>query len=287
MQQGGKITGIKRLRDGEYVFTDRQGYTQYHSSYATASQAMRQSDATYRKKAKVAQRPPPTIQVVQYAPRTIGGQVTSERKYFDKGVATGAIQDVTVNWGNALIMKDPSPGGCLFSPEQGNDISNREGRNVYVYNIRLNGTIRVAPVDGLAVGTAPPTVRIILCMDKQTNGVQMAPGLLITSAGIGNHINDFQSTANFGRFQILKDLLIGTATPQGVGAGTLATFSTLGVVIPFKITHKFSSPLRVNFNASNNGNVADIVDNSFHLLAASDNTTPCTLTYQCRTSFVG
>jgi len=287
--QGGRqtLTGIKRQRDGEYVFTDRKGYTQYHSSYATASQSMRQSDATYRKKQKVASRPPPpTISVVQYAPRTPGGNVVSERKYFDSGKITTAIQNVAVDWSNAGCMMDPVA-NALFSPSQGNDISNREGRNVFVYNIRVTGTIRLRPQDGIVIGISPPTARILLVMDKQTNATQMTAQQLLAMTGPGNGLFYSQSTANFGRFQILKDLMYGMQPLTPGGPGTGATFSTMGQVVPFKITHKFSSPLRVNFNATNGGTVADIVDNSFHLICGIDNTVGCDLNYQVRTSFVG
>jgi len=288
--RGQPLTGIKRLRDGEYVFQDRKGYTQYHSSYATASQAMRQSDATYRKKIKsvAPQRPaPPTIQVVQYANRTPGGNVMSERKYFDGGKANTTIQNTSTNWSNAGCMQDIATTNCLFAPQQGNDISNREGRNVYVYNIRVTGEIRLTPVDGLTTGQIEPTVRLLLVMDKQTNATQMAAADLLLMGGAGNHTFDSQNTANFGRFQILKDQMFNLQPISCGGGGTAASFSTMGQTHAFKITHKFSTPLKVNFNGTNAGTVADIVDNSFHFIAGASNATAVTLNYQVRTSFVG
>jgi len=123
-------------------------------------------------------------------------------------------------------------------------------------------------------------------MDKQTNGATMNSEDLITSASGVPGTFQFQNTSNFGRFQILKDKII-TFPPFPIAANGGNLFQS-GNSRYFKIKYTFKTPLKVNFNSTNGGTVADIVDNSFHLLAGKYNVdTTVTLDYQVRVGFTG
>lgn len=224
---------------------------------------------------------------VMYVARTPGGQVNSERKYFDTRCATLAVQITNASFAGAEADPNVGGGNCLFSPTQGNDISNREGRSCYVHKITIQGVIEVNAQTGQAAVDQTQTCRLILCMDKQTNGTQMNSEDLIESTGGVPGTFQFQNTKNFGRFQVLRDKFVNFSQFTIAANGSGQVFQG-GQSKYFKLKYQFKTPIRVNFNATNGGTVADIVDNSFHLLAGRDNAdSPVSLDYQCRVSFTG
>lgn len=205
----------------------------------------------------------------------------SERKYFDSYNSTFLAQ-ANANWDTTV--KDPATLNTLFAPTTGNDISNREARNVYVHTIRIKGYLRIS--GDLSTVNLPkcPTVRIILVIDKQTNGTQMTGNNLMASS-TGDSILAFVNTANFGRFEILKDKMIQLDFPISAVSATNTSFPNTQRY--FKIKHTFKTPLRINFNSNDGGTVADIVDNSFHIVAAKTEAPGVAMVYNCRVGFTG
>lgn len=266
----------------------KRNYTTY-----SGSNRIRQGAIVYKRRApqNLYQRrfPPaqPRTPYKLYVPRTPGGQITSERKYKDYRCSSFAVAVTNSSFTSAEANPNVGAPGCLFAPVQGNDISEREGRNVYVHTIRIQGVIEVASQTGQSAIDMQQTCRLILCMDKQTNGTAMNSEDLIMSSGGVPGTFQFQNTGNFGRFQILKDKII-SFPPFPVAANGAGQVFQAGCSKYFKIKYTFKTPIKVNFNATNGGTVADIVDNSFHLLAGRDNAdTPVNLDYQVRVGFTG
>jgi hypothetical protein len=119
---------------------------------------------------------------------------------------------------------------------------------------------------------------LILFVDQQTNGVQ-ATGNQVIASGTGSNRhqvqNMHQSVESLGRFRILKDKQMIIQNPNfAVRVAQLnptpQTMAQNGLHKPFKMTYRFKKPLLVNFNAGNAGTVADIVDNSLHLIGHAD-----------------
>jgi len=272
--------GMKRLRDDDYVYQDDRGYTVYDSSPATPYKKMKSNVNQYRRPKAVGP------QVQSYVKRTPGGNVVSERKYFDTEVSDVLVSEAITAWTGTLT--DPATINTLFAPTQGNDISNREGRSCWVYNVKISGVVIVNPTDSTVAADDPPVIRLILCMDKQTNGTQMVGTDLIGSGTGAPMLYGFQNTSTFGRFQVLKDITL-TCPPFNIAWDvTNSEFKQSSVSMPFKMKYKWKSPLKVDFNNTNGGTVADITNNSFHLLAAeSEVDTPVGLSYKCRVSFCG
>lgn len=54
------------------------------------------------------------------------------------------------------------------------------------------------------------------------------------------------------------------------GSPTAGDVVQQGHRVGFKFTVNFKKPVVVHFNATNGGTVADVVDNSFHIVAAAD-----------------
>lgn len=183
-------------------------------------------------------------------------------------------------------MKDPTS-ACLFDPIPGTGIDNRIGRRVAVHSLKIRGEIEIPNVNDAAVGTqacAAILCRLIIVLDKQTNGAQMNSQNLIDS-GAGNLAWDmFQATAQFGRFRILKDKRIKLQNPNF--GSDLTVYDRCGLSYPFEYIFKFRKPILVHFNATGGGTIADIVDNSFHVLCAANNiaSNPY-IQYKCRTCY--
>lgn len=218
--------------------------------------------------------------------RSAGALVYSpETKYFDTLLSDSALTAST-NWTGT--EHNPTVQGTLFVPNQGTAINNRVGRKVAVQKIKIRGILNVpAQADQTGLDSSA-VVRLVLVQDKQSNGGQMQGEELMqapatATARLANQ--SFQSLANFGRFRVLKDMSIKLEQPQAV-SDAANNYDSGGYTKPFKISINFRKPVIVHFNATDGGTFADIVDNSFHLIAqASTISTAPTISYNCRTVF--
>lgn len=215
-----------------------------------------------------------------FVPRSFGNPMAIvERKYFDSTRTSNAL----VSWAASTASGEQDPGtlNTLFAPIQGDDYLNRQGRKVQVLSLKIRGTITYALQEGIA---DPPTfgfVRLLLVQDKQTNAAQLNSEDVVTGTIFG-----FQNAAFFGRFRVIKDKIINLQK-VAVSVTGANTFYYPGDQFPFKMKIKFRKPVLVHFNSTNGGTVADIIDNSFHIITgASSITTAPAITYTCRTTFV-
>ncbi len=218
-------------------------------------------------------RGPPVVQTV---PRTRGAVAyqVGEMKYYDAELATANLV-AAAGWAGTEF--DPSVTQeastvanplCLFAPKQGAQINQRIGRDAKVYKIKIRGHLIVPPTAADAAAPAAGLVRMLLIWDKQTNAAQAQGEVVMTvpeTAVALSAVNSYLSLANLGRFTILKDKSIKTGNLNGFNDAA-TTGSLNGGIYPFKFNHVFRQPVAVRFNAVNGGTVADIVDNSFHLL---------------------
>lgn len=216
-------------------------------------------------------------------PRTRGVYSKGEMKYFDSSVAQNPIVSSS-NWTGT--EQDPPTLNTLFVPTVGSAINQRIGREVKVMKIKIRGQIRTSTEQNQTVASPPTYVRLLLAQDEQTNAAQMQGEQLMTS-GSGDSVRaltTFQNLDNFGRFRVLKDKIITLQDPNITYDGT--NVEQNGLVRPFKMNVNFRKPVSVRFNATNGGSVADIVDNSFHVIANCFGTdgTPA-ITYSCRVCY--
>lgn len=229
--------------------------------------------------------------------RTRGGQVNSEMKYMDSYKDATNIAAITTDWQNSEM--DPTGtvnlGSAtvgnplnLCSPTVGAALNNRIGRQIEVRKIKIHGHIYVANQAVQGATDVPSKVRLILYQDMQTNAAQaqgedlMGPG----QAAGQLTINCFQDPKNFGRFRVLKDKMYQISDLNMAGSPGGNDVVQAGKIINWKMNVNFKTPVRVRFNATNVGTVADIVDNSFHILAAQVNSSyGAQLTYYCRVCY--
>lgn len=215
-------------------------------------------------------------------PRSIGAAVIGEMKYFDCEMGAGsAVAAVATTW-TAGSLKDPATtvnlGAaavanplCLFAPTVGSGLNQRVGRKVRVYKIKIRGYVQCTPQSAQTVGDGNAQIRYGLVLDKQTNAAQMTTAALFNGASAAQScISSFQNPNSFGRFAVLKDKVFAIQNLNITGSPTTGDLVQQGFMRPFKITHVFKKPLTVNFNATNGGTVADIVDNSFHFFIGTN-----------------
>ena len=235
-------------------------------------------------------------------------QPAGEMKYFDTYKTTTAVGVVTTTW-PAGAMVDPTTtvnlGAAavatplsLFVPTVGSALNQRIGRSVLVRKIKIHGQITAA-----ATGTnlaswepyLPQKVRVLLVQDTQTNAAQMTAAQLLNDAGASDTtINSYQNPNNFGRFRVLKDKDILVQDPNFSveynpdDEPQTGYARTNGLIRNFKFSVNFKTPVKVQFNATNGGTVLDIVDNSFHMLAACTGVStnhPPSISYYARVAF--
>lgn len=204
----------------------------------------------------------------RFTPRSLGNPMAvTERKYFDnERVAT--VPFVSSDWSGTLL--NPVTANTLFSPSQGNGINQRIGRQVSVVRLAIHGNCGLSSFYG--TGLSPKNgflIRIVLFIDQQTNGVIASAPQVIGSGTSIDPIDMFQNYDNFGRFRVLKDVTFKFDYPSVFVDSTSTNFN--GQSIVFKWNFKFNPPLRIRFNATNNGTVADIVTNNFAMMAGTTN----------------
>lgn len=228
--------------------------------------------------------------------RTRGGQVNSEMKYQDTAFGPTQLVAITTDWSGTEV--DPattvSLGSAavanpnnLCSPVTGAALDNRIGRQIEVRKIKVHGFFNVAPQAAQAAADSGTKIRLVLVQDMQTNATQMQGEDLFgpATANGSTQINAFQDPKNFGRFRVLKDKMF-QISDLNISDNNAGQLFQNGKVVNFKMNVNFKTPVRVRFNATNGGTVADIVDNSFHMLAATVNASQAVnLAYYCRVCY--
>jgi len=219
----------------------------------------------------------------QFVPRSYGTPLAiTERKYFDAEVAASAIAANGGSWAGSEL--DPA-GSTLFYPTQGDDFNQRNGRKVQVLSIKSRGYINVPQQANQTAADSGAFIRFCIVLDKQTNATQLNGEDVITSGGASVAVGMFQNPAFFGRFQVLKDKIFILSNPNTTYDGT--NIEQNGLIRQFKFNLKFRKPITVHYNSTNGGTVADVVDNSFHVIALtqSGDLAP-TMNYKVRTTFI-
>jgi len=221
----------------------------------------------------------------RYVPRVVGNPLSlSETKYF---TAYGQFQlpYLAANWNPASVADGNA--GTVFYPLQGTAYNQRVGRKIMVKKISLKVQIVQPPSQSVNINNGvAPSYRMILFVDKQTNAIQATGSALMDPNG--PTITAYQNPINFGRFKVLRDI---QATMSNPNISQSASIDRSGYTRYFKITYKFKKPLVVNYNQTNGGTIADVVDNSFHFFVGTDidvyqlTSVYVNCNYTCRTTF--
>jgi len=258
------------------------------------SKRIREQAETRKKRMKTA---PKNRKGYSSVAATRGAAVTGEMKYFDTELTATALTLTTTTW-PAGTMVDPSStinlGSAavatpltLCAPTVGSGLNQRVGRKLSILKVKVHGNISVPQQATQAASDAATKVRVVLVLDQQTNAAQMTGASLFNDAGAaGTTLNSFQNPNFFGRFRVLKDKMIALSNLNLAGSPTGGDVVQSGMKVNFKFAVNFKKPIVVHFNAANGGTVADIVDNSLHMVAAIDaNQLAPTITYYARVCY--
>lgn len=208
------------------------------------------------------------------------GFVGTELKFLDQNIEAQAIStDIT----SGAIL-DPATVNCIGCPAQGDGQSNRDGRRYTVKRITIKGVISMAETEVLTDPEGDIYVRIALVQDTQTNAAQAAATSIYADPG-GSVLDviAFRNLANSKRFKVLKEHLVIVKRGQATMFQAANSFAAAITLNRFTIDVKLNVPVQCT---STTGNVTNVADNSFHLVALAFGS-PGLLTYVARTRFVG
>jgi len=157
--------------------------------------------------------PSPQNRAMQFVPRSLGNPLSyTERKFWDTVVIDRIVPTVGTTFSGAMV--DPGTQNCLFTPITGAEMYNRISRKVYVKKISISGRVTLPALSNLTTIDVlnPMVVRVILCIDKQTNGAAPTYSDIIKSQNISgttsSKYTDMINLDNRDRFEILRDMFI-------------------------------------------------------------------------------
>lgn len=181
------------------------------------------------------------------AERKKGRIATGELKFHDLDIDDAAIA------GNGTIVQI----SCLTIP-QGTTESDRIGRKVTVKMIHWKYNISTVST-ATASAPEPITVRVIVYLDKQTNGATATvTGILET-----DNYQAFNNLANTSRFRILMDRLHTIRPTAGAGDGAANDFT--GTTINAEWHKTMNAPIEYD-NTFTDGRIGTMRSNNIGVL---------------------
>ena len=226
-----------------------------------------------------------------------GAAVRPETKYVDGYLDSTAVHVLSNNddtWADCELnpRQQASVYGCLPVPRQGTNCSDRDGRKIFVKNIKIRGRLQFTGADTVTTNQVQGFVRLIVVKDTTTCNATLSaenvigPGLGSDGAAAltgDSAIMSMTDPDGWGRYKILADRIYKIAPQSTFSDGTDGTMNDY--YMPFKITVKVNC--YINFSGST-GVIGDVVDNSIHLIGASSTSTNgVNISYVARTAFIG
>lgn len=215
---------------------------------------------------------------------TTAGFIGIEHKFFDTFLVDAVIANSDDGSGGVV---DPSASVIISSPPQGSGPSDRDGKKILIESISISGNVSFAHNSSASLKTMP-IIYVALVMDTQTNGASMTSELALQnlSGTLSMAANPMKNLLRSTRFQTLKVWEMQPLMPAILGRFDANTYETMGFRIPFDLFKKVSIP--VNFNGAGvDANVANVSDNSLHMIAFSSLAAFAKISYHCRIRFVG
>lgn len=256
------FVGFKRGRDGGYAPIKRVKYN-------SVPQKMQRSQRQMRTLARA------------ILNRRTGGFIGIEKKYFDSGVSNVSLSADP----NATGLEvDPATVNCLNAIDVGNTQTTRDGSHYIIKSLFLKGTLFVAAQANQTALDVAPDYFIAVVQDTQTNGAQLNSEDVFTNPVAGVATCMFRNLQYSSRFKVLWSTKVRgrpvTVTYDGTNIEQGGYTQFFECSLP-KLN------IKVQCKGTGNG-VADIVDNSLHVIActSSQNTTP-SIYYNSRIRFVG
>lgn len=223
-------------------------------------------------------------------------ETEEEMKIFDTA-RLELIPSVVIDWASLITNQNPNTQQTLFSPTRGTDINQRNNRVAWVHSIHIRGIIDIQFQTGATAWTVDeaPLFRVLLIQDTQSNGVNVPTTEILGPTqvfpDVASGILAFQNPSTVSRFKILDEKFINAYEYFATAIG-FSTQVQLGKTLTYDLKFTPKEPIKINFNGQNSGSLADIVDNSFSILAGTHpvqglGTPVMTNQYRCRVMFTG
>ncbi len=215
----------------------------------------------------------------------IGGFLGIELKFYDQKLIGSALTAPTDGSGGE---HDPSATVLLNTVIQGDGESNRDGRKMTMRSIYVDGQVNVSSQSSKNTADEGTQIFLALVLDTQTNGATISSENVYVNPG-ANSITAASPMRNLQFTKRFKVLATRHFEMQNT-AMTNDSGSTGGVIIAglsqrFKIYKKLNLPVQFSGTTET---VANIVDNSLHLIAWCSSTTLAPkISYNSRLRFVG
>ncbi len=208
--------------------------------------------------------------------RRNGGFIGKELKFSDNELFGFALPQ-TVSSSEA----DPATINCLNAVAQGESEKQRNGRMCYFTSLEIKGYVLFQAVAGGSAPTVPGYARILIIKDKQTNGSRFnAEDVLQEPVSSTLGAEAHRNLQYLQRFTILKDFVVHQTIYSGVG--TAADSDWCAQQKPWRCNIKLNMKTLFTGTA---GTVANIVDNSLHVMAIYQGSTVPTMGYVSRVRF--
>lgn len=215
----------------------------------------------------------------------VSSLLAEESKFFDTSFA-GVLTASTDNTGLEL---DPATVLCLNAMAQGDTASTREGNKTVVTGVNIRGLAYIANAEAQAGLQGAVNAKLYLVQDTQTTGGSSASGTQLNSEDVFSNqeatvrgcFNSFRNqTKNPGRYRVLASQTV-KVWPR-ITQNTTDDYSNSTDSVPFEFYWKGMIPVK---HQANNGTIADIADNSLHVIGLASGTT--SINYTSRVYFKG
>jgi len=215
------------------------------------------------------------------------GFIAIETKFLDTTLVQNAI---TANANMTGAEQDPSAGctGCLTAPATGDGEQQKDGKQLIAKYLEIALKCGFASGEAVVNPLNAQQVLIAVVLDKQTNGAQLNSEDVWKNLGntANGSVHALRNLLFGKRFRILKQMLIDL-TPETLAASALNDFSWQGK----ERCYRWFIPLnnmKINFTAGTTADVANVLDNSVHIIAQTNNLAAAPyLSYNARFRFQG
>lgn len=216
-------------------------------------------------------------------PRT-GGYLGVEKKFLDLAVPSTALTAPTDASGGEV---DPATANCLSAPAIGDDQTSRDGRKIIGKYLHIRGQVSQPSQANAAAELAPSRVFVACVLDTQTNGAQLNSEDVFVNpaANAGLAAAPLRNIQFAERFKVLKSdeflLEPKVSTYDGTNIETAGAACMFDWYIPLK-------NLKITFTSGTTGVVANVMDNSIHMIAYTHSTGGVpVISYNSRFRFIG
>lgn len=229
--------------------------------------------------------------VARYRPNTLyarnirhAGLLGIEHKYYDTSLVGSVLSNNADCSGGE---QNPSATSLISTPAQGDAHNNRDGREIVITAIELEGHVTFPRLTGQTQATRPAIVFVALVMDTQTNAAALnSEDVYINPGGDSGMVCEPLRNILYGaRFRVLKTWRMQQRLNYFNDSATTATAA--GDRLYFQFYRK-NMRIKVRFNTGTTASVANVTDNSLQVIAwVNDISYTPVISYNARIRFVG